>query len=133
MEISLLYDKEKNIYFKTVTGVIQYAKLTESLQDTSPFNLKENTYLVVDITNAKFGFPLKKLSAFINQSQQELPGEALVFHAIITKSKTIKGFVKIISGLLSNHRYHLSISPSREHAINWILEKQKIYGTTILH
>ena len=132
MEISLLYDKERNIYFKTIKGVIQYDILTESLQDISPFDLKKNTYLVVDITNAKFGFPLKKLSAFINQSQQELPGEALVFHAIITKSRAIKSFVKIIRSLLSNHRYHFSISPSREHAINWIQEKQKIYGATIL-
>ena len=59
MERSYLFDAEKNIYYKKISGRVSYNEAIESLQDSSFFDVTKNIYLVEDTRDAVYDFPLK--------------------------------------------------------------------------
>jgi len=131
MKRSFLLDADKNIYYKKISGRVSYNEAIESLQDTSFFDVTKNIYLIEDTRDAVYDFPLKRLYAFVNKSQQNLPKNILIFQAIITNSKELVLFGSIFKATLSNHRFRLSIFSDPKKAETWITQKQKVFGTTV--
>jgi hypothetical protein len=131
MERSYLFDAEKNIYYKKISGRVSYNEAIESLQDSSFYDITKNIYLVEDTRDAVYDFPLKKLYAFVNKSQKNLPKKILIFQAIITNSKELVVFGSIFKTMLSNHRFKLGIFSDPKKAEKWITQKQKVFGTTV--
>ena len=131
MERSFLFDADKNIYYKKISGRVSYDEAIASLKDSSFFDTTKNIYLVEDTRDAIYDFPLKKLYAFVNKSQQNLPKNILIFQAIITNSKELVVFGNIFKTTLSNHRFKLSIFSDPEKAEKWVCQKQKVFGTTV--
>jgi hypothetical protein len=131
MKISYLFDAEKNIYFKKVSGEITLKEAISSLQDSSFYDLTKNLYIVEDVRDVVYKFPLKKLYSFINNSQQHLPQNILIFQSLITHSKEVIVFGNIFKTVLSSHKYKLSIFSEPEKAEEWVIQKQKVYGTVV--
>jgi hypothetical protein len=128
MEVSFRYDPQKNIYFKTVSGKVTYDEAVSSLNPEGVFDFSKNIYVIEDSTKAVVAFPLNKLYGFVNHSMQHFPKDILIFHALVTNSKIVTAFAFIIKRIFPNHRYQLNIFSTHKKAMEWILNKQKIYG-----
>ncbi len=100
-----------------------------SLNDKDQFDLTKNIFVLDDIIQAKFNFSLNQLYSFINETQQHLPDGILIFHAVISTSKSIITFAKAISSI-SSHRYKVSVFPTQQEGLDWLNEEQKVFGET---
>ncbi len=131
MGISVNFDPILNVYFKKISGSVTITQVRTSLQDRTQFDLTRNLFIVDDVLKAKFNFKFKDLYSFINKTQQNLPENILIFHAVVSTSKAINLFAKAIAGI-KNHRYQVQVFSNQQAALNWLQEKQKVFGATTL-